>query len=524
MALYSAAQQPFITPESLARSIEEFLAESPNAILLEDGLAAFDLGQAKYSFTSDRGKCLLHIWSAERNAVRRVLDAEMKNGTLRLQVQKFGQAKPHRIEFCRDHDQHAPSAKKASRAAYQRLLARLLQRESAGSTIEKLSTAMDLERSFSPIYTRCLLRKSRSAWAVLGVNARETQSSIDAVLTFGLLWLEHCRRQFALKSVVEGLWLFLPSGTSAVVRSRLAQLDHRTAKFKVYELEERDGILTEFDAADSGNIATRLVQCPNHAAALERFSPSIQRIYEFVPQAEIELVVLTSNEIAFRLRGLEFARARVALTLGSFQQSQEIVFGVGQYETQLTAENGPFFNGLLQRVRNSRIPDGGRGDAIWRMHPERWLESLIVKDVHQFESHLDTGFVYSQVPAFAAKDRAMIDVLTVSRAGRLAVLELKADEDIHLPLQGLDYWSRMHWHHQRGEFQRYGYFAGKELSPEPPLLYLVAPVLRIHPATDTLLSYFSPQIDWVLDGIDERWREGVRTVFRKTRQTLKADG
>ncbi len=37
----------------------------------------------------------------------------------------------------------------------------------------------------------------------------------------------------------------------------------------------------------------------------------------------------------------------------------------------------------------------------------------------------------------------MIDVLTLTREGRLAVLELKADEDIHLPLQGLDYWARV---------------------------------------------------------------------------------
>ena len=51
----------------------------------------------------------------------------------------------------------------------------------------------------------------------------------------------------------------------------------------------------------------------------------------------------------------------------------------------------------------------------------------------------------------------MAEVLTVTRQGRLAVVELKADEDIHLPLQGLDYWSRVAWHHSRGEFQRYGY-------------------------------------------------------------------
>jgi len=109
----------------------------------------------------------------------------------------------------------------------------------------------------------------------------------------------------------------------------------------------------------------------------------------------------------------------------------------------------------------------------------------------------------------------MIDVLTATREGRLAVVELKANEDIHLPLQGLDYWSRVKWHHGRGEFKRFGYFSGVELSADNPLLFLVAPALHVHPATDTLLRYCSPEIEWMLVGIDERWREGVRVVFRK---------
>jgi hypothetical protein len=110
----------------------------------------------------------------------------------------------------------------------------------------------------------------------------------------------------------------------------------------------------------------------------------------------------------------------------------------------------------------------------------------------------------------------MIDVLTCTRTGRLAVLELKADEDIHLPLQGLDYWARVLWHHRRGEFQQHGYFGGVQLSSRPPLLFLVAPSLRVHPAVDTVLRYFSPEIEWMLAGLDERWREGVRVIFRKT--------
>src|ERR1700688_1318548 len=56
-----------------------------------------------------------------------------------------------------------------------------------------------------------------------------------------------------------------------------------------------------------------------------------------------------------------------------------------------------------------------------------------------------------------------------THAGRLAVVELKADEDIHLPRQGLDYWARVEWHHAGGEFPRFGYFESRELSSEKSL-------------------------------------------------------
>ena len=140
---------------------------------------------------------------------------------------------------------------------------------------------------------------------------------------------------------------------------------------------------------------------------------------------------------------------------------------------------------------------------------------LVIGDVSVLDERLESTHPYSQVPAFSAADRAMLDVLTTTRSGRLAVIELKADEDIHLPLQGLDYWSRVQWHHARGEFPRFGYFPGKELSLETPLLFLVAAALHVHPATDTLLRYVSPEIEWEFIGIGERWREEVKVVFRK---------
>ena len=77
---------PGMTPEALARTLQEFLSDASGAVVLEDGTVAFDLERSKYSISGEHNKCLLHLWSAERNAVRRVLDAELKNGMLRLAV------------------------------------------------------------------------------------------------------------------------------------------------------------------------------------------------------------------------------------------------------------------------------------------------------------------------------------------------------------------------------------------------------------------------------------------------------
>ncbi len=536
-----------MTPEALTRTVQDFLSEAAGAIVLEDGSVTFDLGRAKYSISGEHNKCLLHLWSSERNAVRRVLDAEIKNGTLRLAVQRLGQARPTKLEICRERDRRTPTARKAARAAYEQRLRRALERHFPGFAIVRLTSGVDLEKSFGPIYARGLIKRGQSALAVLGVNASETQASIDAALTFGILWLDVCRQASGGKMLVEGLLLFVPPRSSALLRERMANLNRAAAKWTLFEFDERDDAVIEMDSTDRGNVATRLVHATNETAALERFAESIAKIRTILPNCEV--AVLSAAEIAFRWRGLEFARARLGAEAMTFRTQQEIVFGVGAEERVLEGRNWTFFLELLTAVRDARHPYGPRQHPLFRLHPERWLESLVVGDVSVIDERLvagratepgvmetrvtETGALeiasaesaarelYSQVPAFSASDRAMIDVLTTTRDGRLAVVELKADEDIHLPLQGLDYWSRVEWHHARGEFPRFGYFPARELSPAPPLLFLVAPALHVHPTTDTLLRYLAPEIEWEFVGIDERWREGVKVVFRKHRNVSK---
>ncbi len=505
-----------MTPDSLSQMLADFLDGARAAVVVEDGAIAFDLAESKYSVSGEYHKCLLHLWSNERNFVRRVLDAEVKTTTLRLQVQRMGQNRPTRLDFCRDRDQRSPAARRAARVAYEPRLRCALERNFPEWTVVRLSTGVDLEHSFGPAHLRGWMRQGQRAVAIVGVNAQETQSTVDGALTCGILWLEACRLAHQERRLVEGLALVVPKGMATLTQQRMAHLHPTAAKWHLYEFDQGEDALAPVDISDRGNMATRLVHSVNEGLARDRFAESIARIRGILPQSEV--VVLSPASISFRRHGLEFAQARIAHDPRSFQSSEEIVFGVGPEERVLHAENETQFGDLVRLAAAVRHQDGPKNHALWRMHPERWLESLVVRNIAALDGRLRPESVYAQVPAFAAADRAMIDILAETRDSRLAVIELKADEDIHLPLQGVDYWSRVAWHQSRGEFTQFGYFPGRETSQQKPLLMLVAPALHVHPTTDAILRYLSPEIDWELLGIDEHWREEIRVVFRKKPQ------
>jgi hypothetical protein len=171
---------------------------------------------------------------------------------------------------------------------------------------------------------------------------------------------------------------------------------------------------------------------------------------------------------------------------------------------------------LIRNLERHRNPETEKTNhALYRAAPERWLETLIMEDPTRLDAHLDTKHLYSQVPALAAGDRGVIDLLGVTKRGRLVVIELKASEDIQLPIQAVDYWLRVRRHQHEGSFQRDWYFAGIELDGKPPLVWLVAPGLRFHSATEKLLKYLSPEIQITRIGLNENWRRGMEVIFRQ---------
>ena len=441
----------------------------------------------------------------------------------------MGAARPQMLELVASSDRRTPTAREAQRRNYLRLLERVLTRNFHGAKVDGMRSAMDLEHSFGPAYVRGRLLKGTAADAVIGVGEAESAVMVDGILTLGILWLDYCRQHGDGRRHFGGLKVIVPAGAWRTTAERLNWMNHSAAEFELYELNERSEELAPVDFRDAGNVESRLVHAFDAAAAIERCNDGIDTLLKLLPEGarnRVELRAHSTAEVGLLLNGLEFARVRLGASTRSFARDQEVSFGAGASETPLTDENQGICRELCARLFASRHSGGAHNDPLFRMQPEGWLEAEIEAQIGELIPGLRGYMVYRQVPAMARGNRGMMDLLTLDRAGRLAVLEVKAGEDLHLPLQALDYWIRVRALNADrrpaesgtktvGAFERNGYFPGAELSEADPRLLVAAPALRVHPANETVLRFLSPQVDWELMGLGEDWRRELRVIFRK---------
>ena len=87
---------------------------------------------------------------------------------------EWGRRVRQKLEICRERDARTSSAKRAARVSYQRVLDRVLRQKFPELTIAQLSTSINLENSFGPVYARGLLRymSPEIDWVLLGIDER----------------------------------------------------------------------------------------------------------------------------------------------------------------------------------------------------------------------------------------------------------------------------------------------------------------------------------------------------------------
>ena len=201
---------------------------------------------------------------------------------------------------------------------------------------------------------------------------------------------------------------------------------------------------------------TWLVPHRESQALLDRSRSALDPIVALSPRAVTVHPVAQSREVLLRFRGLAFAR----------WDDGRIFFGCPDTREELKASSLPALKNLLQQLENYRHPLATETrHALYRAQPERWLEALVREDVTRVDAALDSRFVYTQVFAHAGGEHGILDLLTVTRSGRLAILELKASEHIHLPLQAAGYWLRIRRHLEQRDFVRLDISRGSNCKP-----------------------------------------------------------
>jgi hypothetical protein len=397
-------------PEHLLALVGAFVAACQTPVLLEYGEEMMPLQPGEYALELRSGRVWIDVLHGERSLSRRILTVENSGiGTLDCTIHRFGNA-PGKLTFL-DAAKPQTAHRKLSgvRHSFGEQFRRMLYRQFPNWKIDCLSSGMDLQRSFSPVFPRARLMKGGQRIAAMACPGSGDE---HALLTFALIWLDYLGRR---SSASTQLCLFLPEDAGCLTAHRLHWLDHEKVAARIFRFN-RHGSAGEVDILDLGNLDSRV-------------SP--------------------------------------------------------RYE------------------HPSPIPIAPN---------ERFLEAVIRDDVAAIEPRARQTPVHGQVITFAATDRDIVDLLAVSFDGRLIVLELKAAEDIHLPIQALDYWLRVLWHVRRGELTHL--FPGIPLQPEPPLLRLVAPALAFHSTTATVLRYFSPEIDVERVGINSDWSAKLKVILR----------
>lgn len=486
----------------LAASLKEFSA-SGLVEIRENGGRPAPFEGLSWEIRGTLEKPLLHIWSDGFNLTRRVLAiTDFSEHRLALAVECFGRSKPDRLEFIRKDFQR--QAHDVSRQEFCDHLKSILAGQFPDETVDSLVTSEDLEHSLPGNYARGLFRRGSALTAVLAVGPAESPDTIAKSLTFALLWLHRLQSSRSIRGSIIGLRIIVPSGT---VRSLAHSCGALASGLPVhlYALNSRREVLEEVDLAQAGNIDSWLVPARDFQALLDRARHELSPIVALAPRS-ITLHPAPSRSIVLRLRGLPFA----------LWEDGELFLSQGDSRRSISGNPEAVLAPHLRDLELYRHPLAtDTRHPLYRAQPERWLESLVREDVTRVDAVLDPRFAYSQVFAHAGGEHGILDLLCVTRSGRLAILELKANEHIHLPLQAADYWLRIRRHLQRGDFQRYSYFPGIVLQQAPPLVYLVAPTLRFHPSTEILLRFLSREIEFIRVGLVESWRRGLRVVARQ---------
>jgi hypothetical protein len=357
------------------------------------------------------------------------------------------------------------------RRAFQVEIGRALCSYFGARKVERQMLYSDRRYGIGGAYPRFIVGRH----AVIAVDPDESSAVVNGLMRAALLWAPLIRRPVAA---------VVPFGRHQTIATRLRKMQRVRGAIQWLQWDGNRIQALDLTAAEPETHVQPFLQ-PDAGLEVERICRLSPELLQAVPH-------IAGKAISIRLRGIEVARVTSAGT----------TYPLGE----------PLSDVISQLAEARRI---GSRHPLSRAHEERWLESNLLAEMRQLIPSIDTRHIYPQVPSFVGEERNIIDLLTVTREGRLVVIEIKASPDPDLPFQALDYWIAVERHRKAGDFQAQGYFAGCTPQDEPALLVLVAPLLSYHKTSRRLLDALPEDVPLLEIGINQSWKRQIKVLRRK---------
>ena len=525
------------------RSIDELLSVHSEWFLAQDGGAPLAIGCGEFDFSIDHRRLIFSSWTETGSRSWRITAWSWASDKLLLEASRRMGAEVARLELVPRASAKAIVASiAAARQARCERLAQIASRD-LSAKIERAVLSPGMRRDQPGRYARIVLRRLHERIAVTVTVANSDARNVDSLFSSALLWLNRLQ-QHPQRPVIEKLLIAVEHNILEAARQRHVLLrDSLRQRIELLEIRGssmrgtsptpgspagqpgwggtvREGSRLHADEAWEHLEPVRPFERKNlWRRRLTRLPPVIEdetteRVKQIIASAPHAIDVATARHgQTLRYHGLPFARVRHVM------DRDRIWFGIeGSRRRLLDEYHEQDWTKLFDDLENYRHEDcRDRHHWLYRAAGEAWLESILRRDI----SKLDPGLIVAPLHAQFRTSHGgptgarPIDLLALRHDGRLAVIELKVNEDREHVFQGVDYWRRVEAHRRRGHIGSARLFGEREISDESPLVYLVAPTLRFHPSFATLARTIAPDIEVYRFDINEDWRAGVRTVRRE---------
>jgi hypothetical protein len=493
-----------------ADALRELAGAHTDWFISIDGRAPLNVNKDEFDFSAAHARLIFSCWTGTGSTTWHVKGWNWTGEKLVLQTSRRMGAEVATVELVPHASAKAIVASiAAARQERSNHLANLVS-EHLSAKVDKSGLSPGMRRDQPGRYARIILRLRHERIAVTGIVAESDVRNVDALFSSTLLWFQRML-QSPKRPYIQRLLLVVERRILDAARQRHILLrDSLRERIELLLIDEHWTDVTPVAPLERKQLwRKRLTRFPpvNEAEASNR----TDEIVTYAPEA-IDAVASRHGE-TLRYHGLPFARVRRVMN------QDRIWFGIeGSRRRSLDDYHARDWLKLLRDLgeyRNAGCRD--RRHWLFRASGEAWLESILRRDI----TKLDPGLIIAPLHAQFRTSHGgptgtrPIDLLALRHDGRLVVIELKVNEDREHVFQGVDYWRRVEAHRRRGHISSAKLFGDREISDEPPLVYLVAPTLHFHPSFRTLAQTIAPDIEVYRFDINEDWRSGVRVVRRE---------